>query len=196
MCCALRSDARFSSSWRLMLQALKTCRYWSLNLFFRRPTVLDPWANSPQRSCLGNLLSSMRIKCPSHRRWDRYIIFSTDVDLVLRRTSVFGILSFQDTPRSFRRDLMWKFSKAFRWWFCRVYVSLPYSSAERTIALYNITLVERVFVVEDPITESSISTIGLPDLVIDYVIKTTVSRNVAPQILGSLNFFQRSIINM
>ena len=57
---------------------------------------------------------------------------------------------------------------------------------------------EWCFFMEDPtsVTESSISTIGLPDPVIDYVIKTTVSRNVAPQILGSLNFFQRSIINM
>ena len=80
-----RSDAVVSRSFLLILQARRTRCVPSLYRLSGLPTDLDPFANSPYSSCLGSLVSFIRMTWPSHRRCERLRIFSIETEDVRSR---------------------------------------------------------------------------------------------------------------
>ena len=58
-------------------------------------------------------LSSMRVRCPAHRSWP--LMSKASMPSISQRSStgVFGILSFQEMPQTFRRHLRWNRSSLF-----------------------------------------------------------------------------------
>ena len=86
----------------------------SLNLLRDLPCFRFPEASSPNISCFGSLLSSVRMTCPTQRSRIFRIVASMLVDSAMSRTCRLETRSCYLMFRMVRRLRIWKLSSCFR----------------------------------------------------------------------------------
>ena len=119
------SRARGSSSLTVIFVWLMLVFAKSLNLLRGLPCFRSPEASSPNISCLGSLLFSMKVTFPLQRSRLFRIMASMLVDTAMSRTCRLETRSCHSMFRVVRRLRMWKRSSCFRCLLYRVHVSQP-----------------------------------------------------------------------